>query len=216
MAEQPLPELELWVLDAAAVPFTVAPTLAFHMRARDRSELDVYTIALTVQIQLEPIQRTHDDETRARLYEIFGASERWRGTARSVTWAKRDVLVPGFSGSTSFELQLPCGTDLEQATTRYLQAVPDGAVPLSFHFSGSIFYRDPKGRLQLTQVPWHLEAQFRLPIATWREAVGNRGGLARLGADTIDQLRRYSEQRGLPTLDAAVTELLAGARVETR
>jgi hypothetical protein len=214
MSEQPLPEPELWVFEVAAVAHAAAPTLTFRMRVRDRSELDVYTIALTAQIQLEPIQRSHDDETRARLYEVFGDPERWGDTARSVLWTKRDVLVPSFTGATAFELQVPCSTDLELATTRYLQAVPDGSVPLSFHFSGSIFYRGPQGRLRLTQVPWHLEAQFRLPVATWREAVGDRGGLARLGADTFDELRQYCEQQGLPTLDAAVTALLAEARLE--
>jgi hypothetical protein len=203
------------VLDVAAVPHAAAPTLAFRMRIRDRSELSVYTVALTAQIHLEPIQRVHDAATRARLVEVFGDPERWGDTARGVMWAKREVLVPSFRGATTFELQVPCNSDLELATARYLQAVPDGEVPLSFHFNGSIYYSGAGDRLQITQVPWHAEAQARLPIETWRAAVGDRGGLARLRADTFEELRAYREERALPSLDAAVEDLLANARVET-
>lgn len=214
MREEALPEPEFWVLGVEAVAHAAAPTLAFRMRVRDRSERPVYTVALTVQIQLEPIQREHDEDTRARLREVFGDSERWGDTARSVLWAKRELLLPSFTGSTSFELQVPCSTDLELATTRYLQALPDGEVPLAFHFNGSVFYSGPDDRLQLTQVPWHTEAQGTLSLATWHEAVGDRGGLARLSGETFEALGAYREARGLPSLDAAVTELLAGAREE--
>ncbi|HEY6780591.1 MAG TPA: DUF6084 family protein [Thermoleophilaceae bacterium] len=214
MREEPLPEPEFWVLEVGAVAHAAAPTLAFRLRIRDRSERPIYTVALTVQIQLEPIQREHDADTRARLREVFGDTERWGDTARSVTWAACELLVPSFTGSTSFELRVPCSTDLELATTRYLQALPDGAVPLAFHFNGSVFYSGPDDRLQLTQVPWHTQAQGKLPLATWREAVGDRGGLARLGNGTHAALGEYRERRGLPSLDAAVADLLAGAREE--
>jgi hypothetical protein len=212
--EEPLPEPEFWVLDVAALPHTAAPTLAFKMRIRDRSERPVYTVALSVQIHLEPVQRAHDAATRERLAEVFGDPERWGDTARGVMWARRDVLVPSFKGATTFELRVPCNSDLELATARYLEAVPDGEVPLSFHFNGSVFYSGAEDRLQITQVPWHAEAQSRLPIETWRAAVGDLGGLARLRAGTFERLRVYREARALPSLDAAVEDLLANARVE--
>jgi uncharacterized protein DUF6084 len=216
VSEEPLPEPEFWVLDVAPVAHAAAPTLAFRMRVRDRSERPVYTVALTVQIQLEPIQRAHDGATRARLADVFGDPERWGDTARGVLWTRRDMLVPSFRGATTFVLQVPCNTDLELATARYLEAVPEGEVPLSLHFNGSVFYSSPDDRLQITQVPWHAETQARLPIETWRAAVGDRGGLARLRADTYAALRAYREARALPSLDAAVEDLLAGVRTEAR
>jgi hypothetical protein len=211
--EQPLPEPEFWVLGCEPVPHAAAPTLAFRLRVRDRSELEVYAVALTVQIHLEPIQREHDDEVRERLRDVFGEPERWGDTARSVMWARHDVLVNGFNGSTSFELTVPCSSDLELATARWFEAVDDGDAPLTFHFSGSVFYRAESDRLQVTLVPWTAEAQFRLPVATWKAAVGDGGGLARLGGETFEALRRHRLERGLPTLDAAVSDLLESARV---
>jgi hypothetical protein len=208
LRQQPIPEPEFWVLDASAVPHAAAPTLSFRMRIRDQSELEVYTVALTVQIHLEAAQRPHDDETRARLADVFGEPERWGDTARGVMWAKRDVLVPSFTGTTSFDLELPCSTDLEEATTRYLQAVPDGEAPLSFHFNGQVFYRGAEDRMQLTMVPWHAEAQFRLPLQTWRAAVGDAGGLVRVSDETFEVLKRHRLERGLPSLGEAVADLL--------
>lgn len=205
---------ELWVLDVTAVPHAAEPTLSFAMRVRDAAERPVYTIALIAQIHIEAAQRPHDDATRARLADVFGAPERWGDTARGVLWARREALVPSFTGSGEFSLEVPCSTDLERATTRYLEAVPSGEVPLSFHFNGSILYAGPDDRLQIEQVPWHAEAQFRLPIETWRAAVGDRGGLARLRADTFEELRAYREAHALPSLDAAVADLLDGARAE--
>jgi Family of unknown function (DUF6084) len=206
--EQPIPVPEFWVLDVSAVPHAAAPTISFRMRVRDHSELEIYTVALTAQIHLEAAQRPHDDETRARLADVFGEPERWGDTARGVMWAKRDVLVPSFTGSTAFDLQIPCSTDLEEATTRYLEAVPDGEAPLSFHFNGKIFYRGGDGRMQLTMVPWHAEAQFRLPLDVWRAAVGDRGGLVRVSDDTFEALRRHRIDAGLPSLGEAVADLL--------
>jgi hypothetical protein len=211
--EQPLPEPEFWVLGCEPVPHAAAPTLAFRLRVRDRSELEIYAAALSIQIHLEPIQREHTDVVRERLGDVFGEPERWGDTARAVMWARQDVLVRSFSGSTSFELTVPCSSDLELATARWFEAVDDGDAPLTLHFSGSVFYRAEGDRLQVTLVPWTAEAQFRLPVATWKAAVGDRGGLARLGGDTFEALRRHRLEHGLPTLDAAVADLLESARV---
>lgn len=213
MRAAPLPEPEFWVLDCVPVPHTAAPTLSFKLRVKDGSGLEVYTVALTAQIHLEASSRAHAHDVRQGLQDVFGEPERWNDTARSVIWAKRDVLVPSFTGSTSFELELPCSTDLELATTRYFEAVEDGEAPLAFHFSGSVFYRAEHDRMQLTMVPWHSTAQFRLPLATWRKAVGERGGLVRVSGEAFAELKQFQHERGLPSLGAAVSELVARERV---
>jgi hypothetical protein len=206
-------EPAFWVLDCTPVPHAAAPTLSFTLRARERSGREVYTIALSAQIHLEASSRPHDATTREALQDVFGEPERWNDTARSVIWAKREMLVPSFTGSTTFELQVPCSTDLELATTRYFEAVPDGEAPLAFHFSGSIFYRGAHDRMQLTMVPWHSSAQFRLPLDTWRRAVGDRGGLVRVTDATFEALKGYRLERGLPSLGAAVADLVERERV---
>jgi Family of unknown function (DUF6084) len=201
------PDPEFWVLDADALPFAAAPTLVFRLRIKDRSEHEIYTVALSVLIQLEAIQRAHDDDTRDRLRDVFGDPERWGDTARAVLWAKQDVLVPSFTGSTTFDLQVPCNSDLELATARWFDAVADGVAPLAFHFSGSVFYKGQADRMQLTRVPWHATAQFRLPVDTWRKAAGE-GGVIRVGRDTFEALQRRRLEHGLHSLEAAVADLL--------
>ena len=51
--------------------------------------------------------------------------------------------------------------------------------------------------MQLTRVPWHATAQFRLPVETWRTAVGATAGSCACRGDTFEALR------ALPAASAA-------------
>ena len=207
--ESPRPTFE--VLGAQAVPFTAVPTLVFTLRVRDPTERPIYTIALTCQVNLEPAERSYDDATRSRLVELFGEPERWSATARSMMWVKRDVLVPSFSGETTFELQVACGNDLELAAEKYFSSLPGGEAPLTFLFNGTIFYEEEGGRMQLVQVPWECVAKYRLPVATWRSLIASHyqdSVWIRLGAATVDRLARYKAERGLLSFDHCLDRLL--------
>ncbi len=210
-----IPALEFWVLDAEPVARAAMPTLAFRLRARDHSERDVYTVALSVQIHIEAAQRPHDEVTRERLYELFGEPERWGDTARGVLWTRRELLLPSFTGSVTHDLHVPLSVDAELASFKYFNALPDGEVPLSFHFSGTVFYAGEGQRLQLTQVSWSAEAQYRLPIETWQRALAEHyppGGYVHLSDETLDALRELRGQRGFLSLDAVLADLAMGAR----
>lgn len=210
-----IPELEFWVLDAQPVPHAAAPVLAFRLRARDRSEREIYTAALSVQIQIEAAQRPHDEVTRERLFELFGEPERWGDTARGVLWTREEVLLPSFTGSVTHDLHVPLSSDAELASFKYFNALPDGEVPLSFHFSGTVFYAGEQDRMQLTQVSWSAEAQFRLPIETWRRTIEEHhppGGYVHLSDETLEALRQLREERGFMSLDAVLADLAMGAR----
>jgi hypothetical protein len=212
-----LPAPDFTVLDAAPVPNSASPIIAFELRIRDRSEREVYAVALKTQIQIEARQREHDDATRERLLELFGEPERWGDTARGLLWAHSETFVPGFKGTSRFELRVPVSLDLEVATVKYLAALETGKVPLAFHFNGTVFYCGDEDRLQITQVPWTTEAQFLLPVETWRTTIGEHypnGAFVRLGEDTLEHLRRYRVARGLHSLDAVIEELLEFARQE--
>jgi hypothetical protein len=189
--------------------------LAFELRVRDYSEREVYAIALRTQIMIEARQREHDDATRERLLELFGEPERWGDTARGLVWAHCDTFVGGFAGSARFEVKVPISLDLEVATVKYFTALDAGNIPLAFHFSGTVFYSGDGDRLQITQVPWTAEAQFALPIETWRSTIDEHypnGAFVRLDQDTLEALRRYRVARGLHSLDAALAELIMDAR----
>ena len=97
---------------------------------------------------------------------------------------------------------------------------PDGEVPLAFNFNGTVHYRGDDGRLQMSLVPWSCSAEFRLPVATWRDAdralLPAHAAGSRCSEETLAALQREKATRGLPTLDACVAELLEEAPGERR
>jgi hypothetical protein len=207
------PGLELEVLGAEPALHVASPTLVFTLRAEERSGREVYMVALSTQIHIDPGLRAHDGETRALLVDLFGAPERWAATTTSLVWGRVESLVPSFTGQVEFALPVACTYDLEVATAKYLAALPDGEVPLSFHFSGRIFYRGEDGRLQIVLAPW-TSAVYRLPVAAWQRMIAQHypgSGWIRLQDDTLRTLATRKAQHGQPTFDAAVSALLEEA-----
>jgi hypothetical protein len=160
---------------------------------------------------IEPARRAYADETRERLVELFGAPERWGTTTQNLVWHQADVLVPAFTGATTFRVPVPCSFDMEVASTKYLYGLPDGEVPLAFNFNGTVHYRGEHGRLQISLVPWSCSCEFRFPVAVWRELIDHyypNTGWIPLREGTLRALQREKARRALPTLDACVAELL--------
>jgi Family of unknown function (DUF6084) len=213
----PLPDVDFEVVDARYERHAAAPTMVFSCSLAERSGTAIYTIALNCQLNLEPARRSYDDETRARLVELFGEPQRWGATTHSFMWAKQSVLVPSFSGNTTFEMPIPCTYDLEVAAAKYFDSLSDGEVPMLFLMSGSIFYRENGGALRVVQVPWDKQARFSLPVATWKEMIEHHypnWAWVRLDRDTLDALQRFKARQGLPTFDESVAELLRGRERE--
>lgn len=207
-----IPRLSLTVTGAEHVEHAAAPTLRFAIEATDDSGLEVYTVALSAQINIEPAKRRYDEIDRGRLGDLFGEAERWPATTHSFVWTKVEALAPSFRGSTTFELRVPCTYDHEVAGTKYMASLDDGDVPLAFHFSGTVLYRGAGDRLQVTQVPWSESAYFAMPVAVWRDMIEHyfpRSGWIRLHADTLAELRRRAAERGLPSMESCVLDLLA-------
>ncbi|MDX6536685.1 MAG: hypothetical protein QOD37_1026 [Gaiellales bacterium] len=207
------PGLELEVLGAEPALHTAAPTLSFTLRAAELSGRQVYMVALSTQIHIDPGLRGHDPGTRELLVDLFGAPERWAATTTSLVWARVEALLPSFAGELEFALPVTCTYDLEVATAKYLDALPDGEVPLSFHFSGRIFYRGEDGRLQIVLAPW-TSAIYRLPVSVWKRMIAQHfpgSGFIRLQDETLRSLALRKTQQGHATFDAAVADLLAEA-----
>lgn len=205
------PDPAFEVLTAKAVEHAAAPTISFRIRATDASERRVFTIALSVLITIEPSKRSYDDASRERLVELFGAPERWATTTSNFRWSQVDVLVPGFSGATEFDVALGCTYDLEVAAAKYFHGLSEGEAPLRFHFNGTVYYEADEGRLQIVQLPWDRSARFRMPVEAWRQTIDAHypyRGWVPLHADTLRRLERRKAERALPTFDAALDELL--------
>jgi hypothetical protein len=202
------PEFE--VLSARARRHAAVPAIDFAVHVSEPSGREVYAIALTAQVMLEPARRRYDAETHARLEELFGRAEGW-ATPNNLLWHQADALVPNFVGATTFQVALPVSFDLEVASAKYLNGLQDGVVPLAFNFNGTVYYCEDDGRLQLSLVPWSCSAEFRMPIEIWRGAVDHYFPRARwitVHEETLAALQREKLRRGLPTLDACVAQLL--------
>jgi hypothetical protein len=122
-------------------------------------------------------------------------------------------MVLGFTGATEISLPLECTYDFEVAASKYLHALRDGAIPLLFLFSGTVFVPGERG-FSVHQVSWECEAQHELPVAVWNQLTRlhyPNAGWVRLSHDTISALAAYKSARGMLDFEDAVTTLLAEA-----
>jgi hypothetical protein len=202
---------EFAVLGVEVVEDAAAPTLRFKLGVSEDSGREIFTIALTAQINVEPARRDHDATTRERLVDLFGEPERWPATTHPFVWAQASTLVPTFTRAGIFALPVPSTFDLEIAAARYFSSLDDGDVPLAFHFSGSILLRGEDGRVQVVSVPWSCSTTWRMPIATWRALMRRhypgRGWVA-LQEETVERLTLYRREHGLHSFDACVERML--------
>jgi hypothetical protein len=205
------PDLDFNVLGARTVKYAAAPMLTIDLQVNEPSGREVYMVALTIQLMIEPARRSYDDATRERLVELFGAPERWAVTTRSLVWAKLDVLVPAFTGSTTVTVPVACHFDLELAAAKYLHSLPDGEAPLAMHFNGMVYYPGDDGGLQMVLIPWSKSIDFRMPVSVWQDTIAHYyPGTTWIAVrtDTFEALQREKLTRGLATLDDCVSELL--------
>ncbi len=205
------PDPEFAVLGVRPVRHAASPMLTLDLQVSEPSGRQIYMIALTIQLMIEPARRRYDDATRERLFELFGAPERWAVTTRSLVWSRLDVLVPAFTGMTTVGVPIACNYDMELAAAKYLHSLPDGEAPLALHFNGMIYYPGEDGGLQMVLVPWTKSIDFRMPVSVWQETIAhyypNTAWLA-LRTQTLEALQREKLRRGLATFDACVAELL--------
>ena len=206
----PAPAFE--IVGASHVPFAAAPTMRFEAVATEPTGATIQSIALTAQVMIDPARRGYDAETRLRLSELFGPPASWAPSTSGLPWARVAAAVPGFSGETRFSLEVPCTYDLEVAAAKYFYAVPDGDVPLTFHFNGNVFFHAGiDGRLQVIPISWATSSQYRMPVQAWRAMIAEHypgGGWIRVSDVTLRALHERRAAQGLATLDACVAELL--------
>jgi hypothetical protein len=208
-----LPRLdpEFSILGVEPVAHAAAPTLRFHAHVDDPTGREIHTIALTTQIQIDPARRSYDADAHARLVELVGPPERWASTTEVLRWAHVSALVPGFTGATSFAIDVPCTYDLEVAASKYFYSLSGGEVPLSFLFNGMVLYSGEGDRLQVAQVPWSCTARWRMPVGAWKDVIAAYypgGGWVRVHTDTLDALSARKAARGHHSYDSLITELL--------
>jgi hypothetical protein len=215
-----MPDLHFEVQAAEAQPFAASPLLIFKLGIANAEPGEpTHTVALRCQIQIEAPRRRYSAQDQERLRDLFGEPARWGQTLRTMLWTHTNVVVTPFTGSTVVDLPVPCTFDLNVAATKYFAGLEEGEVPLCLQFSGTIFYANEEGALQVAQIPWSKEAKYRLPVKVWREMMDiyypNSAWLC-LRRDVVDRLYRYKARRGLPTWEQALESLLAEDEKEAR
>jgi hypothetical protein len=193
------PDLDFAVEGAAALDYAAVPTLRFDLRIGSGGA-SVRSVLLDCQIQIAARRRGYDEAAHDRLFELFGPVGNWSNSLRTLLWTRTTLVVPAFEGETVAHLDVPCSYDLDVAASRYFDALTDGEVPLEFLFSGSVFYAGAGGMLQTTRISWEREAEYRLPVAVWKETLERHfPGTAwmRLPKADFDRLCAYKSRNAL-------------------
>lgn len=213
-----MPDLAITVEKVEVVPFAASPTLAFKLRVANADPAEnIHTVALRCQIQIEAARRRYSAQDQAELRDLFGEPERWGKTLKSMLWVNTSAVIPRFTGVTTVDLHVPCSFDFNIATTKYFNALADGEIPVCLMFSGTIFYADPAGVLQVAPISWDKETRFRFPVQVWKDMMDmyypNTAWLC-LRRDVFEDVHRFKVERGIPTWEQALETMLECAKEE--
>ena len=211
----PAPEFEVACDDVVAEPYAAGPVVRLRMRLTELTGVRVHALALRCQVRVEPLKRAYSDGEAARVVDLFGERSRWGSSMHPLQLAFWSQVLPGFRGTTTFDLDLPISYDVEVAAHKYLTALADGAAPLLLLFSGQAFLAGmgPTGApaIAVQPLPWHLEAPARLPVTVWRRAMdAHYPGQAwlRVSRETYDALAARRSELGLVGWDVLLAGLL--------
>jgi hypothetical protein len=209
------PELAFEIGTGEPLEHAAVPTLRFVVSISTvGTAAQVRSVALNAEVRIAATRRRYEEAERDRLVELFGRSGEWGRNLKTLHWTSLSLHVPPFTGRTEVELPITCTYDLEVAASRYFSALEDGEVPLEFLFSGTVFYAGADGRLQVGRIGWDKDAEFRLPVATWREMIDRHfpdSAWLRMRRESFDRLRAYRARHTLLSWDDAIDRLLDGA-----
>jgi len=208
-----LPDLRFHVDEVLAMPNAATPQLCFKLGITNSEPEPVHSIALRVQVQIEPVRRRYTAEEQGHLQELFGAPEQWSKSLHPLLWANVNVNVSGFSGKTVVDVLVPCTFDFNVAMTKYIYGLENGDLPVSLLFSGTVFHAGRIG-LQVAQIPWDREASYRLPVRAWKEMMDlyypDTAWIC-LKREVFDRLYEFKSQHGIPSWEQALERMLGMA-----
>lgn len=208
-----MPELQFQIEGAEAMANAASPQIVFKVRITNSDPQPVHSIALRVQVQIEPVRRRYTPQEQEHLKDLFGQPERWSTSLHPLLWANVSINVTGFTASRVIDVPVPCTFDFNVAITKYIYGLEDGELPTSLLFSGTVFYAGGVG-LQVAQIPWDREASYRLPVRVWKEMMDahypNAGWIA-LRRDVFERLYEFKSQHGFSTWEQTLERLLGMA-----
>jgi hypothetical protein len=205
-------DLSFEILSAEPLLYAAVPQLVFKLRIANRgADVLIQNIALRCQIQIESAHRRYQADEQKRLRDLFDEPSRWSQTLKTMLWTHVNVNVPSFTDAATIDVPVECSFDFNIAATKYFAALETGEIPLLFQFSGTAFYTDEAGALQIAQIPWSAESKFRLPVEAWRQMMDvyyPNSAWLRLRRDVFDSLYEFKVKNGIPTWEQALEKLL--------
>lgn len=192
--------------------FAAVPTLVFKLHVRSNApEVKIQNVLVQCQIRIEAQRRRYVAGEQERLSDLFGESHRWSQTLRSLLWTHTSLQVPGFETERTVDMPIACSFDFNVAATKYFHGLEDGQVPLTFLFSGTVFYREPGGTLQMDQIAWSAEATYPLPVGVWQQMMDLHypdGAWLRLSRDIFDRVEQHRRDNGFTNWEQSLAALL--------
>ncbi len=207
-----MPDLSFQVERVEVVTNAASPLLAFKLRLTNSNPGEtIHTVALRCQIQLEVTRRKYTPEDQTRLRDLFDDPSRWGQTLKNLLWTHASIVVPSFRGTTVTDVPVPCTFDFNVAATKYFDGLTDGEVPICLQFSGTVFYANVEGGLQVAPISWDKETRFKLPVRVWRDMMEsyypNSAWLC-LHKDVFDRLLQYKVRHGIPTWEEVLEDII--------
>jgi Family of unknown function (DUF6084) len=207
-----MPDLYFRMGSVGAMPYAASPTVAARLHITNKPEKEpIQSISLNCQVQLQPLGRGYTALEESKLLDLFGERERWGQTMKPLHWTNIVLKVPPFVGETAIDLPLPCSLDFEVAANKYFYGLDAGSIAVTAMFSGTIFYANEEGAMQIAQIPWDREVRFNLPIEAWKAAIDAHypdTAWLRLPRAAFDRLYRFKVARGIPMWDGVINRLL--------
>jgi uncharacterized protein DUF6084 len=202
-----MPNLNFTIEGAQPIRFAATPHIGFTLLLSDDSGVNIHTIILQCQLQLDVTRRRYSAGEQGRLSDLFGEPPQWKDTLRRMLWTNTSVVVPAFTGSSMVSLQVPCTFDFNVGVTKYFEGLDDGQIPVTFYFSGTVFFVCEGGALQVEKISWDKEARYDLKVQVWRDMMNiyypNTAWLC-LRRDAFDKLNAYKIRHGIPTFEQAL------------
>jgi hypothetical protein len=78
-------------------------------------------------------------------------------------------------------------------------------------FSGTVFYSEEGGELQVAPISWEKEARFSLPVKVWQDMMESYypgGGWLYLRRDVFERLYAYKVRHEIATWEQALESML--------
>ena len=132
----------------------------------------VFTIALAVQIAIEPAQRRYDEETRERLTELLGEPGPDRLADADACPGRRSTCSSSrFTERPRSRCRSPATTTSRSPPPTTSARSPTARCRWSSTSTAASTTRATDGRLQIVQISWEESSDYRMPIEVWQEMI---------------------------------------------